>query len=72
MSVDFAHRQSAHCESGVVSSLMRFHGLDFDEPMVFGIGSLGIVFLLSPICKSERNSCDCISYLARANFQTFL
>jgi len=50
MSVDFAHRQSAHCESGVVSSLMRFHGLDFDEPMVFGIGS-GLFFSYLPFVK---------------------
>ena len=39
MKINFEHRQSAHCENGVVSNLLRFHGLDFDEPMVFGIGA---------------------------------
>jgi len=50
MNVNFSHKQSAHCESGVVSSLMRFHGLEFDEPMVFGIGS-GLFFSYLPFVK---------------------
>jgi hypothetical protein len=47
---DFTHKQSAHCESGVVSNLMRFHGMDFDEPMVFGIGS-GLFFSYLPFIR---------------------
>lgn len=39
MKVDFNHRQAAHCENGVTNSLLRFHGIDISEPMVFGIGS---------------------------------
>lgn len=50
MAVNFTHKQSAHCESGVVSNLLRFHGLDFDEPMVFGIGS-GLFFTYLPFIK---------------------
>ena len=47
---DFTHKQSAHCESGVVSNLMRFHGMDFDEPMVFGVGS-GLFFSYLPFIR---------------------
>jgi hypothetical protein len=46
----FDHRQSAHCESGVVSNLLRHHGLEFDEPMVFGIGS-GLMFSYLPFVR---------------------
>ncbi|AYB31735.1 BtrH N-terminal domain-containing protein [Chryseolinea soli] len=50
MTVDFTHKQSAHCESGVVSNLLRFHGMEFDEPMVFGIGS-GLFFVYLPFVR---------------------
>src|SRR6478735_5509557 len=50
MQVNFTHKQSAHCESGVISNLMRFHGLDFDEPMAFGIGS-GLFFSYMPFIR---------------------
>ncbi len=50
MSANFTHKQSAHCESGVISNLMRFHGYDFDEPMSFGIGS-GLFFSYMPFLK---------------------
>lgn len=50
MKADFTHKQSAHCESGVVSNLMKHHGLEFDEPMVFGIGS-GLFFSYLPFIK---------------------
>jgi hypothetical protein len=48
--IEFQHRQSAHCENGVVSNLLRFHGMEFDEPMVFGIGS-GLFFGYLPFIK---------------------
>jgi len=35
--VPFDHRQSAHCESGVISGLLRHNGLAISEPMAFGI-----------------------------------
>jgi len=48
MEIKFAHHQSAHCENGVVSSLMRYKGYDVSEPMVFGIGS-GLLFCYIPL-----------------------
>lgn len=50
MITEFTHKQSAHCESGVVSNLLRFHGMDFDEPMVFGVGS-GLFFSYMPFIR---------------------
>lgn len=48
--MEFTHRQSAHCENGVVSNLMRHNGFDVSEPMVFGIGS-GLLFSYLPFLK---------------------
>ncbi len=50
MKIDFEHRQSAHCETGVISNLMRFHGLDISEPVALGIGS-GLFFCHLPFLK---------------------
>ena len=44
------HRQYAHCESGVVTSLLKCHGLDLSEPMVFGISG-GLTFAYIPFIK---------------------
>lgn len=47
---EFEHKQFAHCESGVVSTLLSFYGLKISEPMAFGItSSLSFVYL--PIVK---------------------
>lgn len=35
----YAHRQTAHCESGVVSGLLSHAGLPLSEPMAFGCAS---------------------------------
>ena len=35
----FEHRQSAHCESGVMASLLSQAGLPMSEPMAFGLAS---------------------------------
>jgi Domain of unknown function (DUF4872)/Butirosin biosynthesis protein H, N-terminal len=44
----FKHVQTAHCENGVATSLLRYHGLQFmSEPLVFGMGS-GIFYLHIP------------------------
>jgi hypothetical protein len=43
MAIDFNHKMSAHCENGVISNLLEFHGIKLSEAMVFGIGS-GIYF----------------------------
>lgn len=50
--LDFDHRQSAHCENGVVSNLLRFYGVELSEPMVFGIGS-GLFFSHMPFLKID-------------------
>jgi len=48
--IPFEHQQSAHCETGVISNLMRFHGLRVSEPMAFGIGS-GLFYSHMPFIK---------------------
>ena len=50
MEVDFKHHQSAHCENGVVSNLLKHKGHNISEPMVFGIGS-GLFFVYIPFLK---------------------
>jgi hypothetical protein len=55
----FIHHQSAHCENGVASNLLKYNGLDISEPMVFGIGS-GLFFVYLPFIKV--NHAPAISY----------
>lgn len=50
MKIDFTHKQTAHCENGVVSNLMTFNGFPISEPMVFGIGS-GLLYCYIPLLK---------------------
>lgn len=46
---DFRHRHAAHCESGVVASLLSHYGLPLSEPMVFGLsGALAFAHLPFP------------------------
>jgi hypothetical protein len=53
ITIDFTHRQSAHCESGVCSNLLHHHGLDISEAMVFGIGS-GLFFGYLPFIRINK------------------
>ncbi|MBC7982718.1 MAG: BtrH N-terminal domain-containing protein [Candidatus Obscuribacterales bacterium] len=46
----FAHRQSAHCESGVVSAMMSYYGIPMSEPMAFGLAS-ALTFAYIPFVK---------------------
>jgi hypothetical protein len=46
----FVHKQSAHCESGVVSGLVSHYGLPMSEPMAFGIAS-ALAFAYIPLIK---------------------
>jgi hypothetical protein len=48
--IDFQHQQTAHCESGVIASLLRHHNIDMSEPMAFGISS-GLTFAYIPLIK---------------------
>jgi len=49
-SAPFQHRQSAHCESGVVSNLLTHRGLPMSEAMAFGI-SASLTFAYMPMIK---------------------
>ena len=35
----FEHRHAAHCESGVISNLLRHHGVPMTESLAFGLAS---------------------------------
>jgi Domain of unknown function (DUF4872)/Butirosin biosynthesis protein H, N-terminal len=51
MKIDFEHQQSAHCESGVTSSLLRQSSVNkITEPLAFGIGA-GLFFTYVPLIK---------------------
>ena len=47
---NFEHTHHAHCESGVISSMLRHHGLDISEPMVFGLSN-ALNFAYIPFVK---------------------
>lgn len=58
--VDFKHIQSAHCENGVTTSLLRYHGLHFmNEPLAFGMGS-GLFYIHIPFMR--MNGAPAISF----------
>ena len=46
----FQHSQASHCESGVMSAILRHHGLPISEPMAFGLSS-AMSFAYIPIVK---------------------
>ena len=48
--VPFEHRQTAHCESGVIASLMRDRRAPISEAMAFGVAS-GMTFAYLPFIK---------------------
>ena len=48
---DFKHVQTAHCENGVITSLLQHQGLDFmTEPLAFGMGA-GLFYIHIPYLK---------------------
>lgn len=47
---DFPHQHTAHCESGVMSTLLNYHGLPLNEAMVFGLAH-GLSFVYLPVVK---------------------
>ncbi|WP_430614482.1 BtrH N-terminal domain-containing protein [Flavobacterium sp. JP2137] len=59
MQLEFTHHQSAHCENGVASNLLKNKGIEISEPMVFGLGS-GLFFVYLPFIKV--NHAPAISY----------
>jgi hypothetical protein len=36
---NFNHNMAAHCESGTLTALLNYKGLEITEPMIFGLGS---------------------------------
>ena len=56
---NFQHQHTAHCESGVMSTMLKAQGVDFNEAMVFGLASaLTLVYI--PLVKV--NGMPLISY----------
>ena len=51
--IAFQHRQSAHCESGVISSLLHHEGIPVSEAMVFGL-SASLSFAYIPLVKINQ------------------
>ena len=47
---NFEHRHFAHCETGVMSTLLKYKGLELSEPMVFGLSG-AICFAYLPFLK---------------------
>ncbi len=47
---EFKHTHHAHCESGVMSSMLRVHGLNISEPMIFGLSN-ALNFAYIPFVK---------------------
>ncbi len=50
MKLDFEHIPAGHCENGVISSLLNYHGIKLSEAMIFGIGG-GYFFAYMPFVK---------------------
>lgn len=51
MKINFEHIQSAHCENGVTTNLLKHIGVDkISEPLAFGIGS-GLFYIHIPFLK---------------------
>lgn len=46
----FQHQHAAHCESGVIASLLRHKGIDISEAMAFGLSS-ALSFAYLPFIK---------------------
>jgi len=46
----FTHDHAAHCESGVMSLMLRHHGLELSEAMVFGLSG-ALMFAYIPMVK---------------------
>ena len=50
MELQLNHQPAAHCENGVISSMLRFYGINLSEPLIFGLAS-GIFFTHLPFIK---------------------
>ncbi len=50
MNNNFLHQHTAHCETGVMSSILKHKGLDISEPMALGLSS-SLAFAYIPFVK---------------------
>lgn len=50
MNNTFTHQHTAHCESGVMSTLLRHQGADYNEAMIFGLAH-ALTFVYIPLIK---------------------
>ena len=48
--MSFQHQHAAHCESGVISTLLRHHGVPMSESLAFGL-SAALAFAYLPFIK---------------------
>ncbi len=48
--MNFEHKQSAHCESGVMSAMLSHAGLELSEPMALGLSN-AMAFAYIPLVK---------------------
>jgi len=48
--LSFQHQHAAHCESGVISNLLRHHGVDMSESLAFGLAA-ALSFAYLPFVK---------------------
>jgi len=55
MVINFEHRPSAHCETGVTSNILNYYGYNLSESMIFGIGE-GLTFTYIPFVPFKGNS----------------
>ena len=55
----FKHQHTAHCESGVISTMLNAEGVELNEAMVFGLAS-ALTFVYLPLIKV--NGMPLISY----------
>lgn len=56
---NFQHQHTAHCESGVMSTMLKAQGVDFNEAMIFGLAS-ALTFVYFPLINV--NGMPLISY----------
>ena len=55
---DFVHAHASHCESGVMSSLLRHCGMPMSEAMAFGLSS-ALAFAYLPCIRATTSSLTC-------------
>ena len=52
MELNFEHRNAAHCENGVTANMLRYHGFEYSEPLIFGL-SASLYFVHIPFIKAS-------------------